>query len=69
MYSDALNHYRDAYTSFKDDSSFFWKSTVTFFAGGRASKKKQKDVFQRLLQLDPTQVQIEELLYNLEDLQ
>lgn len=67
LYSDALNHYRDAYTSFKDDSSFL--EEYGYFLLEEGLRQEAKNVFQRLLQLDPTQVHIEELLYNLEDLQ
>jgi len=30
-------------------------------------RKEAKEVFTQLIQLDPTQIHIEELLYNLED--
>jgi tetratricopeptide (TPR) repeat protein len=66
-YSDALNLYRNAYTSFKNDIAFL--EEYGYFLLEEGLQKDAKEVFTRLLQLDPTQVQIEELLYNLEDLQ
>ncbi|MBO9128236.1 tetratricopeptide repeat protein [Bacillus sp. 165] len=66
-YSDALNLYRNAYTSFKNDIDFL--EEYGYFLLEEGLRKEAKEVLTTLLQLDPTQVQIEELLYNLEDLQ
>lgn len=67
QYSDALNHYRDAYTSFKDNLSFL--EEYGYFLLEEGMRQEAREVFGRLLQLDPAQAHIEELLYNLEDLQ
>jgi tetratricopeptide (TPR) repeat protein len=64
-YSDALKHYRDAYTSFKDNPSFL--EEYGYFLLEEGMRTEAKEVFGDLLQLDPTQTHIEELLYNLED--
>ncbi|MFX3622812.1 MAG: tetratricopeptide repeat protein [Ectobacillus sp.] len=65
LYSEALKHYRNAYTSFKDNPSFL--EEYGHFLLEEGLRQEAKDIFVRLLQLDPTQVHIEELLYNLED--
>ena len=65
MYSDALKHYESAYTSFKNHSDFL--EEYGYFLLEEGLRKEAKEVFTRLLQLDPTQIHIEELLYNLED--
>ena len=41
-----------------------WKYGYFLLEGMR---KEAKEVFTQLIQLDPTQIHIEELLYNLED--
>ncbi|MFD3446100.1 tetratricopeptide repeat protein [Microbacteriaceae bacterium 4G12] len=66
MYSDALKHYREAYTCFKDDPVFL--EEYGYFLLEEGLRQEAKDVFTRLLQQDPSQLQIEELLFNLEDL-
>ncbi|SDZ03672.1 tetratricopeptide repeat protein [Bacillus sp. 166amftsu] len=65
MYSDALKHYESAYTSFKNHPDFL--EEYGYFLLEEGLRRKAKEVFTRLLQLDPTQIHIEELLYNLED--
>ncbi|WP_459501517.1 tetratricopeptide repeat protein [Bacillus sp. C1] len=65
MYSDALKHYESAYTSFKNHPDFL--EEYGYFLLEEGLRKEAKEVFTRLLQLDPTQIHIEELLYNLED--
>ena len=42
-----------------------WKSTVISY--WKKVCEKRRKVFTQLIQLDPTQIHIEELLYNLED--
>ncbi|WP_369900361.1 tetratricopeptide repeat protein [Bacillus manliponensis] len=65
MYSEALKHYESAYTSFKNHPDFL--EEYGYFLLEEGSRKEAKEVFTSLLQLDPTQTHIEELLYNLED--
>ncbi|EPC8407302.1 hypothetical protein CN917_04910 [Bacillus thuringiensis] len=65
MYSDALKHYESAYTSFKNHPDFL--EEYGYFLLEEGKRKEAKEVFTQLLQLDPTQIHIEELLYNLED--
>ncbi|AWC28203.1 tetratricopeptide repeat protein [Bacillus cytotoxicus] len=65
MYSDALKHYESAYTSFKNHPDFL--EEYGYFLLEEGMRKEAKEVFTRLIQLDPTQIHIEELLYNLED--
>lgn len=65
MYSEALKHYESAYTSFKNHPDFL--EEYGYFLLEEGLRKEAKEVFTRLLQLDPTQTHIEELLYNLED--
>ena len=65
MYSDALKHYESAYTSFKNHPDFLER--VRLFLIGRRYAKRGEKVFTQLIQLDPTQIHIEKLLYNLED--
>ncbi|WP_416826734.1 tetratricopeptide repeat protein [Ectobacillus polymachus] len=67
QYSDALNHYREAYTSFKDNFTFL--EEYGHFLLEEGLRQEARDVFKRLLDLDPTQTHIEELLFNLEDFQ
>ncbi|CAM4106363.1 hypothetical protein BAMA_14080 [Bacillus manliponensis] len=65
MYSEALKHYESAYTSFKNHPDFL--EEYGYFLLEEGLRKEAKEVFTSLLQLDPTQTHIEELLYNLED--
>ncbi|MDM5187810.1 tetratricopeptide repeat protein [Bacillus sp. DX4.1] len=65
MYSDALKHYESAYTSFKNHPDFL--EEYGYFLLEEGLRKEAKEVFTSLIQLDPTQIHIEELLYNLED--
>ncbi|HHT7236561.1 MULTISPECIES: tetratricopeptide repeat protein [Bacillus] len=65
MYSDALKHYESAYTSFKNHPDFL--EEYGYFLLEEGMRKEAKEVFTQLIQLDPTQIHIEELLYNLED--
>ncbi|MCP8968763.1 tetratricopeptide repeat protein [Ectobacillus ponti] len=65
QYSEALKHYEDAYTSFKTDAVFLEEYGRFLLEEGL--RAQAREVFTQLLQLDPTQTHIEELLYNLED--
>ena len=65
QYSDALKHYESAYTSFKNHPDFL--EEYGYFLLEEGLRKEAKEVFTQLIQLDSTQIHIEELLYNLED--
>jgi len=64
QYSDALNHYRHAYTSFKDDRNFL--EEYGYFLMEEGEREEAKRVFTRLLSIEPTNFEIEEILMNLE---
>lgn len=62
-YSDALNHYRLAYTSFKDDRDFL--EEYGYFLMEEGNREEAQKIFRELLKLEPTNIEIEELLLNL----
>jgi tetratricopeptide (TPR) repeat protein len=64
QYSDALNHYRHAYTSFKDDVEFL--EEYGYFLLEEGEREHSIRIFKRLLELEPTRVDIEEMLLGLE---
>lgn len=64
QFSDALNHYRHAYTSFKDDVEFL--EEYGYFLLEEGKRENSIQLFKRLMTLDPTRVDIEEMLLGLE---
>ncbi|MCM3617358.1 tetratricopeptide repeat protein [Sutcliffiella horikoshii] len=64
-YSDALNHYRHAYTSFKDDSSFLYDYAHFLLEEGK--REEAKPLFEKLIQLDPTNIELQDLYLNLQE--
>ncbi|QOR65257.1 tetratricopeptide repeat protein [Cytobacillus suaedae] len=64
QFSDALNHYRHAYTSFKDDVEFL--EEYGYFLLEEGKREDSIQLFKRLMALDPTRVDIEEMLLGLE---
>ncbi|WP_226679705.1 tetratricopeptide repeat protein [Sutcliffiella horikoshii] len=64
-YSDALNHYRQAYTSFKDDSSFLYDYAHFLLEEGK--REEAKPLFEKLIQLDPTNIELQDLYLNLQE--
>ena len=64
QYSDALNHYRHAYTSFKDDIDFL--KEYGYFLLEEGDHKEAVRIFKQLLVLDPTNYEIEEILMGME---
>lgn len=64
QFSDALNHYRHAYTSFKDDVEFL--EEYGYFLLEEGKREDSIQLFKRLMVLDPTRVDIEEMLLGLE---
>ncbi|MDF0726237.1 tetratricopeptide repeat protein [Cytobacillus sp. S13-E01] len=64
QYSDALNHYRQAYTSFKDDIDFL--EEYGYFLVEEGKREEALIVFKRILEIDPTKVEIEETVNSFE---
>jgi tetratricopeptide (TPR) repeat protein len=64
-YSDALNHYRHAYTSFKDDSSFLYD--YAYFLLEEGKREEAKPLFEKLIQLDPTNIELQDVYLNLQE--
>ncbi|WP_077618589.1 tetratricopeptide repeat protein [Bacillus sinesaloumensis] len=60
QYSDALNHYRRAYTSFKETPEFLEEFGYFLMEDGK--RQEAIDIFRQLLKLDPMKYEIEELL-------
>ncbi|EKN67340.1 tetratricopeptide repeat protein [Schinkia azotoformans] len=63
-YKDALNHYENAYTSFKDNIQFL--QDFGYFLLEDGDQKRAKDMFERILEIDPQCMEIEEELLRLE---
>ncbi len=63
-YKDALNHYENAYTSFKDNIQFL--QDFGYFLLEDGDQKRAKVMFERILEIDPQFVEIEEELLRLE---
>ncbi|MBD8070238.1 tetratricopeptide repeat protein [Bacillus sp. PS06] len=63
-YSDALNHYRLAYTSFKESKEFLEEYGYFLLEDGH--REEAKSIFKSLLAMDPTNYEIEELILDLE---
>ncbi|WP_139364871.1 tetratricopeptide repeat protein [Sutcliffiella halmapala] len=64
-YSDALNHYRQAYTSFKDDPDFLYD--YAYFLLEEGKRDEAKPIFEKLIQLDPTNMELQDVYTNLEE--
>lgn len=64
-YSDALNHYRQAYTSFKDDPDFLYD--YGFFLLEEGKREEAKPLFEKLIQHDPTNLELQDVYKNLEE--
>jgi len=65
QYSDALNHYQRAYTFFKEDIDFLQE--YAFFMLEEGDRKLAKQLFEKVLQEDSTNVEIQEIMMQLED--
>lgn len=65
QYLDALNHYQSAYTFFKEDIDFLHE--YAFFMLEEGDRKKAKELFEKVLELDRTNDEIQEILMQLED--
>ncbi|MEK5442069.1 tetratricopeptide repeat protein [Fredinandcohnia sp. FSL W7-1320] len=64
QYSDALNHYRHAYTSFKETPEFLEEFGYFLLEDGK--REEAIEVFKELLKLDPMKYEVEELISELE---
>ncbi|WP_175639698.1 tetratricopeptide repeat protein [Metabacillus schmidteae] len=64
-YTQALKHYDLAYTFFKDQRDFLQEYGYFLLEEGR--RKQAKEVFQEILKQDPSNVEIDEILLQLED--
>ncbi|MFC0271615.1 tetratricopeptide repeat protein [Metabacillus herbersteinensis] len=65
QYTQALNHYQLAYNFFKDGRDFL--EEYGYFLMEDGQRKDAKEVFERLNTLDPSNVEISEILLQLED--
>lgn len=64
-YTQALKHYDLAYTFFKDQRDFLHEYGYFLLEEGRS--QQAKEVFQEILKQDPSNVEIDEILLQLED--
>lgn len=65
QFSDALNHYKLAYTSFKEDPNFL--EEYGYFLLEEGDVHEAKEVLHQLLKIVPSHLEAEELLARLED--
>ncbi|MGY3714108.1 tetratricopeptide repeat protein [Sutcliffiella cohnii] len=65
QYSDALNYYRQAYTSFKDNSDFL--QDYAYFLLQEGLLQEAKPLFKVLLQEDPTNIELQDVYSRLEE--
>lgn len=65
MYSDALNHYREAYTFFKDNVDFL--EEYGYFLIEEGNREKAKEIFQQIVRLDPGHIEAADILLQLEE--
>ncbi|WMT18927.1 tetratricopeptide repeat protein [Parageobacillus toebii] len=65
MYSDALNHYREAYTFFKDNVDFL--EEYGYFLIEEGNRERAKEIFQQIVRLDPGHIEAADILLQLEE--
>lgn len=65
MYSDALNHYQEAYTFFKNDVNFL--EEYGYFLIEEGDRKRAKAMFQEIVRLDPAHTEAAQMLLQLEE--
>jgi tetratricopeptide (TPR) repeat protein len=65
QYEDALNHYETAYNLFKDQHAFL--EDYGYFLLEEGQREKAKEVFKKLLEMDPASVEIQDILFQLEE--
>jgi tetratricopeptide (TPR) repeat protein len=65
MYSDALKHYQEAYTFFKNEVDFL--EEYAYFLIEEGDRATAKQLFKQILQIDPTHTEAAEMVLQLED--
>ncbi|MBA2870189.1 tetratricopeptide (TPR) repeat protein [Anoxybacillus calidus] len=65
MYSDALKHYQEAYTFFKNEVDFL--EEYAYFLIEEGNRKTAKQLFEQILQIDPTHTEAAEMVLQLEE--
>ncbi|WP_110112959.1 tetratricopeptide repeat protein [Bacillus sp. CGMCC 1.16541] len=65
QYKEALNHYETAYTVFKEEYAFL--EEYGYFLLEEGERQKAKEIFTKLLSLDPTSIEIQDILFQLEE--
>lgn len=63
-FKDALKHYESAYTSFKDNIEFLADFGYSLIEDG--DREKAKEMFKKILEIDPSNVEVEDELMRLE---
>ncbi|WP_044748066.1 tetratricopeptide repeat protein [Bacillus alveayuensis] len=65
MYSDALKHYQEAYTFFKNEVDFL--EEYAYFLIEEGNRKEAKRLFEEILRIDPTHTEAAEMVLQLEE--
>jgi tetratricopeptide (TPR) repeat protein len=65
MYSDALNHYQEAYTFFKNDVDFL--EEYGYFLLEEGNRERAKEVFEQMVRIDPVHTEALHMLWQLEE--
>ncbi|MBM7701735.1 tetratricopeptide repeat protein [Metabacillus iocasae] len=65
QYKEALKHYETAYTVFKEEYAFL--EEYGYFLLEEGERQKAKEIFTKLLSLDPTSIEIQDILFQLEE--
>ncbi len=65
IYSDALNHYQEAYTFFKNEIEFL--EEYGYFLIEEGKRKEAKAIFQEMVRIDPAHTEAAHMLLELED--
>lgn len=65
QYEDALKHYETAYNLFKDQYGFL--EDYGYFLLEEGQREKAKELFKKLLEMDPTSTEIQDILFQLEE--
>ena len=65
VYSDALKHYQEAYTFFKNEIDFL--EEYGYFLIEEGDRSKAKEMFERILKIDSTHTEAAQMVLELED--
>lgn len=65
MYSDALNHYQEAYTFFKNDVAFL--EEYGYFLIEEGDRERAKAMFAQIVRLDPANAEAAQMVLQLEE--